>query len=164
MRVFSKTGFCPAYSHTTAFGCAGLQHLSATLCNWTPTNQPLASALSKLNKLTELRLANSQSLQDQELAELLPYLTLLQRLDLAECYKLTEGGVKALDFPLHLTALNLSRCKLRWCCLLSCQACKWTCYELINMRLHSQAYIPFPVQQRSLTCITVLSCSCNVQY
>ncbi|KAL0021071.1 hypothetical protein WJX79_008602 [Trebouxia sp. C0005] len=87
----------------------GLQNLSATLCNWTPTNQPLASALSKLKKLTELRLANSQSLQDQELAELLPHLTLLQRLDLAECYKLTEGGVKALDFPLHLTALNLSR-------------------------------------------------------
>ena len=90
-------------------GCAGLQHLSATLCNWTPANQPLAAAVSKLNKLIELRLANSQSLQDQELAGLLPHLTALQRLDLAECYKLTEGGMQTLDFPLHLTALNLSR-------------------------------------------------------
>ncbi len=89
--------------------CAGLQQLSATLCNWCPTDQPLASALSRLNKLTELKLANSQSLQNQELAGLLPHLTALQRLDLAECYKLTEGGIRNLEFPLHLTALNLSR-------------------------------------------------------
>ena len=69
----------------------------------------MASALSRLTKLTHLKLANSHSLQDQELAELLPNLAALQRLDLVECYKLTEGGMKNLEFPLHLTALNLSR-------------------------------------------------------
>ena len=72
-------------------------------------DQPLAAALTKLTKLTDLRLSTSQSLQDQELALLLGRLDALQRLDLAECYKLTETGVKTLDFPLQLTALNLSR-------------------------------------------------------
>lgn len=83
--------------------------MSATLCNWNAADQPLAHALTKLTKLTDLRLSNSQSLQDQELAALLDNLSALQRFDLAECYKLTETGVKALDFPLHLSALNLCR-------------------------------------------------------
>ena len=88
---------------------AGLRQLSATLCSWNAVGHPLACAVGKLTRLTDLRLSNSQSLQDQELAALLSHLTALQRLELAECYKLTAAGVQALELPLHLTALQLSR-------------------------------------------------------
>lgn len=71
--------------------------------------QPLACAVGKLTRLTDLRLSNSQSLQDQELAALLSKLSALLRLELAECYKLTGAGAQTLEFPLHLTALQLSR-------------------------------------------------------
>lgn len=88
---------------------AGLQQLCATLCSWNAAGLPLACAVGKLTRLTDLRLSNSQSMQDQELAALLSNLSALQRLELAECYKLTATGVQTLDFPLHLTALQLSR-------------------------------------------------------
>ena len=88
---------------------AGLQQLSATLCDWTAAGQPLAAAVGKLTRLTGLRLSNSYALQDQELAALLGKLSLLQRLDLAECFKLTEIGMQSLAFPSRLTALQLSR-------------------------------------------------------
>lgn len=88
---------------------AGLRRLSATLCSWDPADEPLASAVGNLTKLDDLRLANCRSLQDKELAQFLPKLTGLQRLDLAECYKLTEGGLRDIPFPIHLTALDLSR-------------------------------------------------------
>lgn len=65
--------------------------------------------MGKLTRLTALRLSNSYALQDQELAALLAKLSLLQRLELAECFKLTEIGMENLEFPLHLTALQLSR-------------------------------------------------------
>lgn len=88
---------------------AGLQQLSATLCSWPTASQPLSSAVGKLTRLTALRLSSSQSLQDRELAALLGNLSALQRLELAECYKLTETGVQTLEFPQHLTVLQLSR-------------------------------------------------------
>ena len=91
------------------FASAGLRRLSATLCSWDTTDQPLAAAVSRLSHLTDLRLANSQSLQDEELSMLLGSLTHLQRLDIAECYKLTERGMSLLQLPLHLTALNFNR-------------------------------------------------------
>ena len=90
-------------------GAAGLQQLSVKLCDWTATSQPLAAAVGNLTRLTALRLSNSYALQDQELAALLGKVSLLQRLELAECFKLTEIGVQNVEFPLHLTSLHLSR-------------------------------------------------------
>ena len=83
--------------------------MSATLCSWDTTDQPLAAAVTRLSQLTNLRLANSQSLQDEELSVLLGSLTHLQHLDIAECYKLTERGMSLLQLPLHLTTLNFNR-------------------------------------------------------
>lgn len=88
---------------------AGLQQLSATLCDWTAAGQPLAAAVGKLTRLTGLRLSDSCALQDQELAALLGKLSSLQRLELAECFKLTELGMQNVAFPSRLTALQLSR-------------------------------------------------------
>ena len=97
------------HTGTKVVGDAGLRRLSATLCSWDPATEPVANALGKLTRLEELRLANCRSLQDKELADFLPNLTCLQKLDLAECYKLTDGGMRSIAFPLHLSALDLSR-------------------------------------------------------
>lgn len=110
----------------------GLRCLSATLCSWDTTDQPLAAAVTRLSQLTDLRLANSQSLQDEELSVLLGSLTHLQRLDIAECYKLTERGMSLLQLPLHLTALNFNRTAVTDTALKD-HVCKLLCLKQLSI-------------------------------